>query len=113
VLLGELLSNLLDNAIRYTPEGGVITVQVRRTRDGAITMAVRDTGPGEADDEAGKEIDPFYRGRDATAPGTGLGLAIVRTIATAHGASVRLVRNPGGRGLCIAATFPAMVEAYA
>jgi len=57
-------------------------------------------------------FEPFYRGREAVAPGTGLGLAIVRTIADAHGAGVRLQANDGG-GLCVAATFPATVEAYA
>jgi two-component system sensor histidine kinase TctE len=100
VLLHELLSNLLDNAVRYTPEGGI------------ASLAVRDTGPGVPDDERAKVFEPFYRGRDAVAPGTGLGLAIVRTIAGAHGASVRLDANAGG-GLCVAATFPVTVEAYA
>jgi two-component system sensor histidine kinase TctE len=111
VLLRELLSNLLDNAVRYTPEGGIITVEVKRTGDGA-SLAVRDTGPGVPDDERSKVFEPFYRGRDAVAPGSGLGLAIVRTIAGAHGASVRLEPNAGG-GLCVAATFPVTVEDYA
>jgi len=112
VLLHELLSNLLDNAVRYTPEGGIITVEVKRMRGGGAMLAVRDTGPGVPDDERGKVFEPFYRGRDAVAPGSGLGLAIVRTIAGAHGASVRLEPNAGG-GLCVAATFPVTVEAYA
>jgi two-component system sensor histidine kinase TctE len=111
VLLRELLSNLVDNAVRYTPDGGMITVQVTRM-PGGVSLAVRDTGPGVPDDERSKVFEPFYRGRDALAPGTGLGLAIVRTIAGAHGASVRLQSNHGG-GLCVAATFPAIVEVAA
>ena len=112
VLLRELLSNLVDNAVRYTPESGIVTVQVVLAPHGAVTLAVRDTGPGVPDDERAKVFEPFYRGRDAVAPGTGLGLAIVRTIADAHGAGVRLESAQGG-GLCIAATFPATVEAFA
>jgi len=112
VRLRELLSNLVDNAVRYTPDGGIITVQVGRSSDGP-SLAVRDTGPGVPDDERARIFEPFYRGRDAGAPGTGLGLAIVRTIAGAHGASVDLAPNPSGTGLCIAATFPAKSEAYA
>jgi len=112
VLLRELLSNLVDNAVRYTPDGGIITVHVSRSADGP-SMAVRDTGPGVPDDERARIFEPFYRGRDAGATGTGLGLAIVRTIAGAHGASVDIAPNPSGAGLCIAATFPAKSEAYA
>jgi two-component system sensor histidine kinase TctE len=113
VLLRELLSNLVDNALRYTPEGGVITVEVRRDRAGRPVLAVRDTGPGVPDDERARVFEPFYRGRDAVASGTGLGLAIVRTIADAHGAIVTLERNPDGTGLCVAASFPVEVEAVA
>jgi two-component system sensor histidine kinase TctE len=113
ILLRELVSNLIDNAVRYTPDRGVITVFVRREREGGGTIGVRDTGPGVNEDERDKVFEPFYRGRDAVAPGTGLGLAIVRTIADAHGAGLRLESNPDGFGLCIAATFPARVEAYA
>jgi two-component system sensor histidine kinase TctE len=112
VLLRELLSNLVDNAVRYTPDGGTITVQVHRTPDGP-TIAVRDTGPGVPDDERVRIFEPFYRGRDAGPTGTGLGLAIVRTIAGAHGATVDVAADPNGVGLCIAATFPVESEAYA
>ena len=89
------------------------TVIVRRERDGSGTVGVRDTGPGVNDDERDKIFEPFYRGRDAVSPGTGLGLAIVRTIADAHGAVLHLTANSDGRGLCIAASFPARAEAYA
>jgi two-component system sensor histidine kinase TctE len=112
-LLRELLSNLLDNAVRYTPEGGIVTVEIGRDRRGNAVIAVRDTGPGVPDDERAKVFEPFYRGRDAIASGTGLGLAIVRTIADAHGATVTLETNPDGVGLCVAASFPAHAEAFA
>ena len=112
VLLHELLSNLVDNAVRYTPDGGIITVHVSRSSDGPC-LAVRDTGPGVPDDERARIFEPFYRGRDAGPSGTGLGLAIVRTIAGAHGASVDIAPSPSGAGLCIAATFPAKSAAYA
>ena len=113
VLLRELLSNLLDNAVRYTPERGLITVEISRDRRDNAVIAVRDTGPGVPDDERAKVFEPFYRGRDAVATGTGLGLAIVRTIADAHGASVSLQTNPDGVGLCVAANYPTHAEAVA
>jgi two-component system sensor histidine kinase TctE len=105
LLLHELLSNLLDNAIRYTPEGGVITVDVRRGEDGAATLSVVDTGPGVPVKDRERVFEPFYRGSEAVAPGTGLGLAIVRTIALAHGASVSLAPGAGDDGLRVAVTF--------
>lgn len=105
LLLHELLSNLLDNAIRYTPEGGVITVDARRGDDGAATLSVIDTGPGVPAKDRERVFEPFYRGSEAVAPGTGLGLAIVRTIALAHGASVSLAPGAGDDGLRVAVTF--------
>ena len=107
LLLRELLSNLVENAIRYTPEGGLITVDVRHDGDGAVRLAVTDTGPGVPPDEREQVFEPFYRGRDTVTVGTGLGLAIVRTIALAHHAAVRLAGGPDGRGLCVAVSFPA------
>ncbi len=111
LLLRELLSNLVDNALRYTPDGGVVTVDVRRGSGGSATLAVTDTGPGVPTDERDKVFEPFYRGSEVVAPGTGLGLAIVRTIAAAHGASLALRPGPGERGLYVAVTFPALAAA--
>jgi two-component system sensor histidine kinase TctE len=111
LLLRELLSNLVDNALRYTPDGGVVTVDVRRGSGGSATLAVTDTGPGVPTDERDKVLEPFYRGSEAVTPGTGLGLAIVRTIAAAHGASLTLHAGPGERGLYVAVTFPALAAA--
>jgi signal transduction histidine kinase len=107
LLLREMLSNLVDNALRYSPDGGAITVSIERDpRSGSITLAVSDTGPGIPPDERERVFEPFYRGADVVAPGTGLGLPIVRTIAHAHGASVSLGAAASGRGLRVAVTFP-------
>jgi signal transduction histidine kinase len=107
LLLREMLSNLIDNALRYSPDGGSITVSIDRDREsGCYALAVSDTGPGIPADERERVFEPFYRGADVMAPGTGLGLAIVRTIATVHGAHVALSSGPGNRGLCVTVQFP-------
>jgi two-component system sensor histidine kinase TctE len=106
LLLRELLSNLIDNALRYSPDGGAITVAIRRDDEtGAYALAVCDTGPGIAPEEHERVFEPFYRGADVVAPGTGLGLAIVRAIAVAHGATVSLANTDGG-GLRVTVQFP-------
>ena len=105
LLLRELVSNLVDNALRYTPEGGIITVDVRRREDGRTALAVVDTGPGVPLKERERVFEPFYRGSETLTPGTGLGLAIVRTIALAHGASVMLGPAMGNDGLRVDVVF--------
>lgn len=93
ILLGELLNNLLDNALRYTPRGGHITVRVRRQGDFAL-LEVEDSGPGIAPAERDRVFDRFYRVLGSPADGSGLGLAIVREIAGKHGAAVAIADNP-------------------
>jgi two-component system sensor histidine kinase TctE len=110
VLLRELLSNLVENALRYTPDGSTITVEVGLTGTGGPALAVIDNGPGIAPQERERVFEPFYRGADALAPGTGLGLAIVRTIAAAHEASVSLAEGPDGQGLRAAVLFARVVR---
>ena len=110
LLLREMLSNLIDNALRHSPNGGAITVSVDRDAEsGCYTLAVSDTGPGIPPEERGRVFEPFYRGADVVGPGTGLGLAIVRTIATVHGAAVALSNGPGERGLRVTVQFPGAV----
>jgi two-component system OmpR family sensor kinase len=104
--LTTLVTNLVDNAIRYTPAEGEIDVGVER-RDGKVLLVVRDTGPGIPAAERALVFERFARGRDAAVPGSGLGLAIVRRIADRHGATVALDDGPGGRGLAVTVTFPA------
>ena len=93
VMLRELLSNLIDNALRYTPPGGSVTVRLRHDEGQAI-LEVEDTGPGIATAERGHVFERFYRILGNSAPGSGLGLAIVREIAQQHGAEIDIFNNP-------------------
>jgi len=109
LLLHELVSNLVDNAIRYTPPGGTVLVRVRR-RGEAVVLDVQDSGPGLDPAEYDKVFMPFYRAAaalESNPGGTGLGLAIVRDIATVHGATLTLNPADGGRGLKVTVTFAA------
>ena len=93
--LGELLDNLLDNAVRYTPPGATVTVEVDATAD-AFAVTVRDTGPGISPEDVERIFEPFYRGKaHKSIPGTGLGLPIVKRIAEAHGGRVEVQTAPG------------------
>jgi two-component system sensor histidine kinase MprB len=86
------VSNLLDNAAKWSPPGGEIEVAVR---DGEIT--VRDHGPGIAEEDLPYVFDRFYRASSARGlPGSGLGLAIVKQVAEAHGGTVVAERPEGG-----------------
>ncbi len=105
-----LVRNLVDNAVRYTPEGGTVDVSVQDadtpgTSHGAILRVV-DTGPGIAPEERQRVFDRFYRTPGTTPPGSGLGMAIVKTIADAHGATVALDAGANGRGLAVTVSFP-------
>ncbi len=92
-LLAEALSNLIDNAIRYTPAGGRVVVEVHAE---PTAVRVADSGPGIPDDERALVFQRFVRGRLATGEGSGLGLAIVRDIADLHGARITLATSPWG-----------------
>jgi two-component system OmpR family sensor kinase len=103
--LGILLSNLIDNALRYTPRGGRIDVSVERDVD-AVTLVVADTGPGISPDARERVFDRFYRGENGEETGSGLGLSIVKRIADAHGATVALGEPATGSGLVVRVRFP-------
>lgn len=109
ILLAELLNNLVDNALRYTPRGGRVTVRVRAEPSAAV-LEVEDSGPGIPPHERERVFDRFYRVLGTPAEGSGLGLAIVREIAQKHGATVELADNPtpgtSQRGLKITIRFP-------
>ena len=93
--LARAVGNLLDNAAKYGPPGGVVEVTVR---DGEL--AVRDHGPGVPDADAPFVFDRFYRGDSARGrQGSGLGLAIVRQVAESHGGGVSVEEAPGGGAL--------------
>ena len=102
--LRMMLSNLVDNAIRYTQPGGAIDVSTRCVDD-RPELAVSDNGPGIAAADRERVFDRFYRGAQTETTGSGLGLAIVRKIAARHRAEVRLDEGEGGRGLVARVTF--------
>lgn len=107
--LTVLLNNLVENALRYTPAGGVVDVEAALT-EGRPTLRVVDTGPGIPEPERERVFGRFYRGPDAIGQasdsgGTGLGLAIVRAIAELHGAAVTLHVPPTGCGLEVRVVF--------
>jgi two-component system sensor histidine kinase TctE len=95
VMLREMLSNLIDNAIRYTPEGGSVTVRVRTEAfEGKAVLEVEDTGPGIPPAERAHVFERFYRILGSNVEGSGLGLSIVREIAQQHEADIEILNNP-------------------
>jgi two-component system OmpR family sensor kinase len=106
--LQTLLRNLLDNAIKYTPEGGQVDISLL-LQGGSPRLVVEDSGIGLPEAERERVFDRFYRVSGAGAPGSGLGLAIVQAIAASHGAAVSLDRSPRLGGLRVEVRFPAMV----
>jgi two-component system sensor histidine kinase BaeS len=104
VRIREVLSNLLDNAIRHTPAGGSVTVQVERA-DGVVAVAVRDTGSGIAADELPRVFERFTKGSGSR--GSGLGLAIARGLVRAHGGEIEAVSGGAGKGTIVRFTLPA------
>jgi len=91
VLLRELIRNLVDNALQYTPAGGTVTVRVVHDPFGQVAvLQVEDSGPGIAPAEREQVFLPFYRSLGTEVDGSGLGLAIVREIAVRHGVEVLL-----------------------
>jgi len=89
VLLSEMVRNLVDNALQYTPQGGTVTARVVPDPFGqVVVLQVEDTGPGIAPAEREAVFRPFYRALDTQVDGSGLGLAIVAEVAQRHGAEV-------------------------
>ncbi|MVT37406.1 sensor histidine kinase [Acidovorax citrulli] len=110
-LLRELLSNLVDNAIRYTAEGGSVTLRCGMRSGGSeaccAILEVEDDGPGIAESERNKVLQRFYRVPGAAGEGTGLGLAIADEIARGHGGTLQLRPGRLGRGLRASVSLPA------
>jgi two-component system sensor histidine kinase BaeS len=103
--LGQVVRNLLANALKFTPAGGRVAVEVSAGPEGAV-LAVRDTGPGIPEDELPRVFDRFWRGRRAGGtPGSGIGLAVVDELVRAHGGSVE-VGNAEGGGTVFGVTLP-------
>jgi two-component system sensor histidine kinase TctE len=104
-LIRELVKNLVDNAIRYTPEGGRVTVRMSAPGE-APAIEVEDSGEGVAAADRERVFEPFHRLASSSQPGVGLGLSIVRDIARAHGADIELGDGSGGIGLKVRVRFP-------
>ena len=104
VLLAQALSNLIDNSLKYAPNGGFIEVSVRKTGAGHTEVAVADNGPGVSAAEKTKVVKRFYRG-DASrgTPGVGLGLSLVEAVAKLHGSTLEL--KDGQPGLRVVMTL--------
>ena len=109
--LGQLARNLLDNAIKFSPQGAPVVVRAWR-QNGRSGFSVEDLGPGIPKSERDKIFQRFYqvdRSRSKQRPGSGLGLAIVKHIAQLHGATVE-VEGDVGQGSCFQVRFPPAVS---
>ena len=113
VLLREMIANLVDNALRYTPENGVVTVAVDLAPNLPSTARVRviDNGPGIPAKFRDQVFLRFFRLDGSDFTGSGLGLAIVREIVHGHGGEITLEDAPDGRGLCVAVSLPLLAAA--
>jgi two-component system phosphate regulon sensor histidine kinase PhoR len=106
--LSQILINLVDNAVKYTPEGGRVTVSARALPDGFAEVAVADTGVGIPPADLPRITERFYRvdkARSRELGGTGLGLAIVKHLVLAHGGDIR-IESQLGRGTTVGFTIP-------
>jgi two-component system sensor histidine kinase QseC len=104
-LLGVLLRNLIDNAIRYTPAGGRVDVVVAEDAGRAI-LTVADSGPGVPADERPRLLERFFRGAARTEEGSGLGLSIVARIAELHRAPLTFGEGLEGQGISVTVSLP-------
>ena len=107
--LAQVVVNLLDNATRHAPPGGVVTATAGRVRDG-VRLEVVDGGPGIPVSDRERVFDRFARTDAARARsdgGSGLGLSIVRWVVERHGGAVRVADPPGGVGCCVQVDLPA------
>ena len=110
--IAQAIANILDNAVKYTPEGGAIMVRVRRRSSGDLEISVTDTGPGIDPADRGRVLQRFVRLENSrNQPGAGLGLSLVAAVARAHRGQIDLDEGPGaldgfGPGLRVALVFP-------
>lgn len=103
--LGVMMRNLLDNALRYTPQGGRVRLTIRPQGTAGL-ITVSDTGPGLTPEQRERVFDRFYRGRGTRQPGSGLGMSIVKRVAELHDATVDLGAGIDGAGLGVTVRIP-------
>ena len=109
LLLGEMIANLVANALNYTPAPGEVTIRCRT--DGPHSLIeVEDTGPGIPPANRQQVFERFFRLPAASHPGSGLGLAIVREIAHGAGGEVDILDTPDGRGVLLRVSLPAFAD---
>ncbi len=110
-LITQALSNLIENAVKYTPAPGRIELRVRRGADKGVLVTVADTGPGVPPEDRGRILERFYRMETArTSPGAGLGLSLVAAVADLHKGGLVLgdgLGGPAGPGLQVSLRLPA------
>ena len=107
LLLRELVSNVVDNAVRYTPSGRAVAVSVRRDVTGrCVVIAAEDEGPGIAPIDRAKVFDRFYRVGGSASDGCGLGLAIVKQIVDRHGGDIAITSGASGAGTRMTIRLP-------
>ena len=110
--IAQALANILDNAVKYTPEGGAVMLRARRRSSGEIEFSVTDTGPGVPQTDRARVVQRFVRLENSrNEPGSGLGLSLVAAVAEAHGGRLELDEGPGvfngtGPGLRVAFVLP-------
>jgi two-component system sensor histidine kinase TctE len=103
--LQEMIGNLLDNAIRYSPPGGTVTLRAGYEEGGAV-LRVEDNGPGISEEHRGQVFERFYRILGSGQAGSGLGLAIVREVVKLHEARISLGAGTNGKGTLVTVNFP-------
>jgi signal transduction histidine kinase len=111
-VLTILVRNLVDNAVKYTPDGGWVQVTVEAA-GAQVMLRVADSGPGIPKGERERIFQRFYRSSDRSVPGAGLGLSIVIRICKLYGARIQLFDGVGGQGLTVGVIFPAPVPSDA
>lgn len=109
--LRELISNLVDNAIKYTPERGHITVKLLKESQRTV-LEVEDSGPGIPHEERSRVFERFYRLSNAPKGGSGLGLSIVGEVARTHNAEVEILDPQFGSGCLFRVTFPTVDNCF-
>ena len=105
IKIQRAVSNLLDNALKYTQEGGSVTVSLQGDRS-RVVLRVKDTGPGISPQDLPRIFDRFYKGdQSRSRGGTGLGLTLARAICRAHGGDIE-VKSVPGKGSDFTMTLP-------